>query len=48
MGEEKIKNKLAVELNKQQIEEDYKSAMKLQGYSGAIREKIKIKYKTLK
>ncbi|MCL9771203.1 hypothetical protein NAT47_12340 [Flavobacterium sp. HXWNR69] len=48
VGEEKITNKLAVELNKQQIEEDYKSAMKLQGYSGAIREKIKIKYKTLK
>jgi valyl-tRNA synthetase len=48
VDEEKITNKLAEELNKKQIEEDYKSAMKLQGYGGALREKIKIKYKTLK
>lgn len=48
VDEEKITDKLAVELNKQQIEEDYKSAMKFQGYSGTLREKIKIKYEALK
>lgn len=48
VGEEKIASKLADELNQKQIEEDYRSAMKLQGYSGTLKERIKMEYKALR
>lgn len=44
VDEVKITEKLAASLKKQQVEEDYQSAIKLQGYGGALREKIKIEY----
>lgn len=47
VDEEKNHNKLVAELRKAQIKEDYKSAMKLQGYSGALREKIRNQYQSL-
>jgi hypothetical protein len=49
VDEEQITDNIASRLKKQQIQEDYQSAMKLQGYGGALREKIKIEYnKTVK
>lgn len=42
--EDTITEKLSNLLTKQQIEEDYQSAIKLQGYGGALREKIMIEY----
>ncbi|MEI7509832.1 MAG: hypothetical protein WCJ62_10265 [Flavobacterium sp.] len=42
--EEKLNDKLVSTLKKKQIQEDYQAAMKLQGYGGALREKIKSDY----
>ena len=44
VDEERITEKLATFLRKQQIEEDYNSAMKLRGYGETLREKIKLEY----
>ena len=46
--EDKINDKLAIALKKKQVEEDYQAAMKLQGYGGALREKIKSEYEKWK
>lgn len=42
--EKNLNDKLISSLKKKQIEEDYQAAMKLQGYGGALREKIKSDY----
>ena len=44
INEGNLPEKLTKLLKNQQIEEDYRSAMKLQGYGGALREKIEVKY----
>lgn len=48
VDEDKLNEKLVFTLKKQQIKEDYLSAMKLKGYGGTLKEKIKMEYKTLK
>lgn len=48
IDEEKINEKEAKELHQKQIEEDYQAAMKIQGYHGALREKIQIEYSKVK
>lgn len=44
VDQETISEQLSTFLKNEQIKEDYQSAMKLQGYSGALREKIIIEY----
>lgn len=48
IDEEKIDEKEARALHEKQIEEDYQAAMKIQGYSGALKGKIQLEYSKVK